>query len=352
MDKSVGEIAELVGGAVQGDPSVRITGVNGIRQAKPGDLTFLGSAKYRPYLETTGASALLASDSSVAWSGPLIVVRDPYLAFVRVIKKWVSGAGTAIHPRGIHPTAVIGRNVKLGANVAVDAHVKISDDCEIGDGVVLYGGAYLGHGCAVGPGTVIYPNATLREGVRVGARCIIHAGAVLGTDGFGFAPLGGSWAKVPQVGAVAIGDDVEIGANTAVDRATFGTTVVGSGTKIDNLVQIAHNVEVGEHCVISGMTGIAGSTTIGRHVIIAAQAGIADHVEVGENATIAGRSGVVTTVKPGETVSGFPAIEHKTELRILAAMRRLPDLVRRLKELEQRVQDLEKQLYGKTTNDC
>jgi len=169
---------------------------------------------------------------------------------------------------------------------------------------------------------------------------------VLGADGFGFAPVDGAWFKVPQVGTVVIGDDVEIGANSAVDRATFGRTVVGRGTKIDNLVQIGHNVELGEDCVVSGMTGIAGSATVGNHVIIAAQAGIGDHVEVGDGATVAGRAGVATSVKPGAVVSGFPAMEHQAALRVLASLRRLPDMRQRVRQLERRVQELEEQLHG------
>ena len=186
----------------------------------------------------------------------------------------------------------------------------------------------------------------LREETKVGARCIVHAGAVLGSDGFGFAPVGGQWAKVPQVGNVIIGDDVEIGTNSAVDRATFGSTVIGNGTKIDNLCQIGHNVQLGEHCVISGMTGVAGSTVIGNHVTIAAQVGIGDHLEIGDNATVGGRAGVATSVKPGAVVSGFPAMDHKAELRILASLRRLPDAVRRVKELERRIEQLEERLHG------
>jgi UDP-3-O-[3-hydroxymyristoyl] glucosamine N-acyltransferase len=215
----------------------------------------------------------------------------------------------------------------------------------------------------IGENTVIYPNATLREGVRVGARCLIHAGVVLGSDGFGFAPLDGAWFKVPQTGTVIIGDDVEIGANSAVDRATFGSTVIGRGTKIDNLVQIGHNVRIGEHCVISGMTGVAGSSTVGNHVTIAAQVGIADHVEIGDRVTIAGRSGVISAIEPGQVVSGFPAIDHHTDMRIMAARRRLPELPRlmaRVKALESRIRELEerwpvagdkeKELHGKAAD--
>ena len=345
MDKSVAEIAELVGGAIVGDAAIRITGVNGIRQAGSGDLSFVGSRQYVPYVETTSASALLIREDVVCPDKTVIRVNDPYKAFIQVIQQYVDRG--AAHPfEDIHDSAVIGRDVMLGEGVAIDAYVRIADEARLGDGVVVYAGAYIGRGVRVGAETVIYPNVVLREGVTVGARCIVHAGVVVGSDGFGFAPMDGAWFKVPQVGTVVIGDDVEIGANSAVDRATFGSTVVGRGTKIDNLVQIGHNVEIGEGCVVSGMTGIAGSTTVGHHVTIGAQAGIGDHLEVGDRATIAGRAGVATSVKPGAVVSGYPAMDHQAQLRILAAMRRLPDTRQRVRQLERRVRELEEQLHG------
>ncbi|MCX5771384.1 MAG: UDP-3-O-(3-hydroxymyristoyl)glucosamine N-acyltransferase [Candidatus Hydrogenedentes bacterium] len=348
MNKSVGEIAELVGGAVIGDPTVRITGVNGIKQAKPGDLSFIGNRQYVPFLESSEASAVLVSPEIQEWKGPIIQVANPYLAFVRVIQEYVQTP--PCHPTGISPTAVLGENVELGQGVALDAYVRIADNVRIGRGSVLYAGVYIGHGCTLGENTVIYPNVVIREGTRIGDRCIIHSGAMIGTDGFGFAPMGPVWAKVPQVGDVVIGDDVEIGSNSAVDRATFGSTVVGRGTKIDNLVQIGHNVQIGEHCVISGMTGVAGSAVIGNHVTIGGQVAIADHVQIGDGATLAGRATVFGPIGAGQVVSGYPAMDHKTSLRILAATRRLPDLLHQAKVLEQRVQELEKQLYGKAAD--
>lgn len=352
MDTSVGEIANLVGGLVSGENTARITGLNGIRQAKPGDLTFVGDRRYMPFLETTEASAILVSPDVTPRDKTLIHVKNPYFAFVKVIQTCAVSA-PAFHPTGLHETAVIGGHVRIGKNVAMDAHVRVADDCTIGDGVILYAGVYIGRGCSIGEKTILYPNVTLREGVQVGSRCIIHAGAVLGSDGFGFAPMeadqgSGTWFKIPQVGNVVIGDDVEIGANTSVDRATFGSTAIGRGTKIDNLVQIGHNVVIGEHCVISGMTGLAGSVTVGNHVTIAAQVGIADHVEIGDGATVAGRSGVTGTVKPGSVVVGYPAMEHSLGLRVLTGMRHIPELPRRMRELERRIQELENQLHGQT----
>ena len=350
MDKSVGEIAELVGGSVAGDPSVRITGVNAIQYALLGQLTFLGNRQYLRFLESTDASAVLTTEEVASGAKALIHVKNPYLAFVKVIQE-CDVVPPPRHPRGIHPSAIVGRNVTLGKDAALDAHVYVSDDCVLGDGVVLYAGTYLGPSCRVGDNTVVYPNVTVREGVTIGARCVIHAGAILGSDGFGFAPVNDIWLKIPQVGTVIIEDDVEIGANSAVDRATFGITVVGRGTKIDNLVQIGHNVEIGENCVVSGMTGIAGSTIIGDHTIIAAQVGISDHLVIGDNVTIGARSGVANSLRSGQVVSGYPARDHIEEKRMLACMHRLPDMLRRLRDLERRLRDLEEQRHGKPADD-
>jgi len=350
MNKSVGEIAELVGGIVAGDGTARITGLNGIKQAKAGDLTFVGSRQYLPYVDTTRASAILVGPEVVSTSKTLVHVKHPYAAFVKVIQACAAGAG-ARHPTGIHPAAVIGWNVSLGRDVGIDAHVRIADDAVIGDGVVLYANVYVGQGSRIGSHTIIYPNVTIRDGVTVGARCIIHAGTVLGSDGFGFAPVEGAWFKIPQLGDVIVGDDVEIGANSAVDRATFGSTIIGRGTKIDNLVQIGHNVEIGEHCVISGMSGVAGSTMIGNHVTIAAQVGITDHVEIGDGVTIGVRSGVVQSIPPGRVVSGFPAVDHQLALRVLAGLRYLPEMPRRIRELERRIQHMEEYVHGTAEND-
>ena len=345
MNTTVAEIAAFVGGTVVGDSSTPLTGISGIRQAGPGDLTFLADSRYVPFLETTNASAILVSLDVMESEKALIQVSDPYLALTALLKR--VQAETAYHPTDIHPTAVISEDVEMGRHVAVGAHVCIANGCRIGDGVTLYPGVYIGHGCEIGAGTLIYPNAVIREGTRIGKRCIVHSGAALGSDGFGFASVDGKHEKVPQVGTVVIGDDVEIGANTAVDRATFGQTIVGEGTKIDNLVQIGHNVRVGKHTVICGNAGIAGSTVVGDRVTIAAGAGIAGHIEVGEGAVIGAYSGVSKSIKPGRAVFGYPAVEHSRSKRIIAAQRQLPDLVRVIRDLEKRVAELEGQLDGK-----
>ncbi|HOV72630.1 MAG TPA: UDP-3-O-(3-hydroxymyristoyl)glucosamine N-acyltransferase [Candidatus Hydrogenedentes bacterium] len=350
MKKSVGEIAELVGGEVWGDREAEIVGLNGIEQAQPGELTFLNNTRYARFLEATGATAILAPPEVVLPGKTFIHVKNPYIAFVMVLNAWSEPLKPCL-PEGVHPTAIIGKGVTLGDHAAIGPYVVVGDDCVIGSGVMLYQGVSIGAGCTIGEGSVLYPNVVVRERVSIGARCIIHAGAVIGSDGFGFAPLGGTWFKIPQVGTVIIGDDVEIGSNTAIDRATFGRTVIGRGTKIDNLVQVGHNVQIGEHCVVSGMTGIAGSAIIGNHVTIAAQVGIADHVEVGEGATLGARAAVGQSVKPGAIMSGHPLMEHRDDLRVLTALRRLPDMPRRMRDLERRIQELEEKLHGTAEND-
>ncbi len=348
MDKSVHEIAEIVRGEVVGDGSVRVTGLCGIKEAQPGDLAFIGDPRYRVYLGTTGASVVIVPRDTEAAACPLIRVDNPYLAFAAMLK--VLEAEVLVHPRGIHPTAVIGEGVVLGKNVALDAHVCLADHSRIGDDAVLYAGVYVGRACVIGPNTVIYPNAVIRERVTIGARCIIHANASVGSDGFGFAPMNGIKAKIPQVGTVVIGDDVEIGSNSAVDRATAGHTIIGHGVKIDNLVQIGHNTRIGDHTTISGSSAVAGSAVIGSHVTVGGMSGINGHIEIGDHAVIAGRSGITQSVAPGRIVSGFPENDHAVTRRIYAAQPRLPEALRRLRQLEERLKELEQRLDGQTAD--
>ena len=349
MDMSLGEIARLVGGVVKGDEGVRITGANGIPEAQPGDLTFIRSPRYLPYLESTKASAVVIAEEPEQCDIPLILVPYPDVAFAQILQ--LCEKEQRRPPQGVHEKAVIGENVTLGQGAGVDAFVCIADNCIIGDRVVLYAGVYIGHGSIIGDDTVIYPNVTIREKTEVGARCIIHAGAAIGSDGFGFAPLEGQWVKIPQVGRVVIGDDVEIGSNTAIDRATFGVTRIRRGTKIDNLVQIGHNVTIGEHCGIAGNAGIAGSVNIGNHVRIGAAAGIAGHVDIGDGAAVGAQAGVPKSVEPGKIVSGYPAMEMHLLRRVWAAQRRTPELLRRVKQLERQLQALEGQLHGQAEDD-
>lgn len=341
MDMTLGEIARLIGATVDGDESVRITGLNGIKEAVAGDLTFYADQRYAKYLEGTLATALLVDHTFPKDSRPLLRVENPRIAFVMLLKQLEERL--LIHPKGIHPTAVVAPTAVIGKDVALDAHVVIADGARIGDGAVLYAGVYIGRDSVVGPGTVIYSNASVRERVRIGARCIIFANAALGTDGFGFAGMGAMRVKIPQIGGVILGDDVEIGSCAVVDRATTGNTIVGNGTKIDNLVHIAHNVFIGEHSAISGGTMVGGSARIGNNVLIGGHASIADHVEIGDNTFIAAKTGVSGKIAAGSMISSaIVGREVGLWRRIHAAFEYLPDLLRRMRKLENRVDNLEK----------
>jgi UDP-3-O-[3-hydroxymyristoyl] glucosamine N-acyltransferase len=349
MNISAAEIAERVGGILVGDGEVQVTGVNGIRQAGEGDLSFYASVAYERYLKSTKAAILLVPTDFPAGSMPTIQVADPYKAFLTIVQ--IAQPEATHHPEGIHPTAVVADTARLGENVALGPHVVIGDACEIGDNVILHAGVVIAYGCTIGASTTMFPNVSILEGTQVGARCILHSGAVLGSDGFGFSPGPTGLQKIPQVGTVAIGDDVEIGANSAVDRATFGETRIGSGTKIDNLVQIGHNNELGQHCVVCGNVGIAGSTVLGNGVTVAGAATINGHIEIGDGVTVGGLSGVTKSVKPGQVVSGFPAIKHSQHRRVQAGMQGLPKTLRTIRDLKRRIEELEDQLHGKAEND-
>jgi UDP-3-O-[3-hydroxymyristoyl] glucosamine N-acyltransferase len=341
MGMTVGEIARLLGGAVQGDPATAITGVNGLKEAGPGDLCFVRNDQFLPMLSETKASAALIPKPVDPLPLPAaIVVAEPEQAFVRVLHMFAAERS----PRpaaGVHERAWVAPGAVLGANVSVGPGAFVGEGAVLGDGVVLYPGVYIGRGSEIGPDTVVYPNAVIREGVRVGARCVLHAGVCVGSDGFGFVPMGGAWVKIPQVGTVEVGDDVEIGSNTAIDRATFGVTKLGNGVKIDNLVQIGHNVQIGAHSVIAGMAGVAGSTVIGTQVRIGASAGINGHITIGDGASIAARSGVTRSVAPGQVVSGFPAMDHAQQRRVMVVQAQLPELAKRVRQLEARLAALE-----------
>lgn len=339
MNTSTSEIAQLVGGTLVGDGAVRITGINSIRQARKGELTFLSDRRYNGFLERTQASAILVTRDVASSSRPIIQVDDPYAAIQQVLE--LDGVEPLGAEPGVHPTAIVDAAARVADNVSIGPHAVVGADTEIEAGVVVHAGVFIGAGSRIGADTLVYPNATIRERISIGARCIIHPGAVIGADGFGFNQVDGRHVKIPQTGIVRIGDDVEIGANTAIDRATFGETVIGSGTKVDNFVQIGHNCEIGNHCIICGNAGIAGSTIIADHVVVGAGAGLNGHIEIGAGAMIGGYSGVTRSLKPGEVVFGYPAVELDRSKRMHAALRQLPDALKRLRALEQRLSEPE-----------
>lgn len=342
INMTLAQIAKLIDGKVIGDSNILVTGISGIKEAEKGDITFVANPKYASLINTTRASAIITSLDVKDVGKPLIKTENPSLAFAKLVSYFAPDE-TKIEP-GIHPTAIIGENVKLGDNVSIQPYVVICDGVDIGDNTVLYAGVYIGHHTKIGSGCLIYPHVTIRERVTIGNNVIIHSGTVIGSDGFGYATVKGVHYKIPQIGTVYIEDDVEIGANVTIDRARFGKTHIKRGTKIDNLVQIAHNVEIGENSIVVAQSGISGSTVIGKGVILAGQSGVVGHITIGDNAIVAAQAGVTKSVSPGEVVSGYPAKPHNIAKRINACVQRLPSLYKCVKELQKRINEIEEEL--------
>ncbi|MFH0821674.1 MAG: UDP-3-O-(3-hydroxymyristoyl)glucosamine N-acyltransferase [Pseudomonadota bacterium] len=340
---SLGEIAQRVGAELQGDAAIRIHGVAGLETAGPGQLSFLTNARYAQFLPRSKAAAVIVPPSLKDVDFARLVSEQPYLALARAAQLFAEPPFLA---PGIHPSAHVGENATLGPDVSVGPLAHIGPDCKIGRASRIYGGAYIGQGVEIGEECLIYPGVTILNGCRLGNRAIIHSGTVIGSDGFGFAQDGqGHHVKIPQTGIVQIDDDVEIGANCTVDRAAFGRTWIQRGTKIDNLVQIAHNVVVGEHSILIAQVGISGSTRIGKHVVLAGQVGVAGHIEIGDRVRIGAKSGVPHSIQAGEDVLGIPAVPQKEWFKTFANVRRLGRLKEELRDLRKRVSELEKALH-------
>ena len=334
--KSLADLAELVGGRVMGDPDVTIERVSPIEDAGPGDITFLGHPRYRRHLSSCKASAVIAADESVI--PPTLNslrVDDPYRAFARIHGLFNP---PVVHPAGIGSLAVVDPTAVIGADAALYPHCYVGKNARVGERTVLMSGVAIGAGAQLGKGCVLHPNVTVADRCRIGDGVILHAGVVIGSDGFGYVGDGRQRLKVPQAGIVELADDVEIGANTTVDRATIGSTRIGAGTKIDNLVQIGHNVVIGERCLIVAQTGIGGSTVVGDEVVVAGQAGIKDHLEIGQGSVIGPKSTVLQSVLPGSMLSGaVTAAPHKQWLRVMRLLPKLPALWRRVSEIERSI---------------
>lgn len=337
---TAGELAERIGGTVEGDAGATVTGVAPVTEAGPGDLTFVTSREYARALTSSRPTAVLAPDGLVLDRGPcpaLIRVRDPHAALGRLLPLFFPDASVDGVGPGVHPTAVLGEGLRLGEDVWIGAYAVLDPGCEIGSGSVIGPHVHVGSGAVIGRECVLDGGCAVLGPVRMGDRVRVHAGARLGTEGFGFAEENGRAVKIPQVGRCVIGDDVEIGANSTVDRGALGDTVVGAGTKIDNLVHVGHNVRIGRNCMIVAQVGVAGSVDIGDGVQLAGQAGIAGHLTIGDGARIAAQAGVIGDVPAGETYSGYPARPHADAMRASAALFRLPAMVRRLRRLEERL---------------
>jgi len=345
MQKTLKEIAKLIDGKVIGNGDILITGASGIKEASEGDITFLANPKYMPLMDKTRAAAIITSSDAQRTNKPIILTENPSLAFAKIISMIIPDDSG--HPNGIDYTVVMGKNVILGKDVAVGPYVVIGENVTIGDNTIIYAGSFIGHHTKIGSHTLIYPHVSIRERISIGSRVIIHSGTVIGSDGFGFATIKGLHHKIPQVGTVEIADDVEIGANVTIDRARFDKTVIGRGTKIDNLVQIAHNVIIGENSLIVAQVGISGSTIIGNNVTLAGQAGLVGHITIGDNAIVTAQSGVSKSVPADTMVSGYPARPFMTTQRVNASLQNLPKLLLLVKELKKKIEELEAKLKNK-----
>ena len=336
------EIAELLHGTLVGDSNLKIRGLAKIQSATRGQLTFLANPKYSKYLRTTKASAVLISKDQESPAIDHIIVEDPYLAFLEVLNRFYPTKDPDF--QGIHPAAIIADSARLGKNIQIGPNVYIGESVIIGDDTIIYPNCVLLDNVQVGKSCRFYPRVSVREKCQIGDRVIIHDGTVIGSDGFGFAPSGKKYKKIPQMGIVLIEDDVEIGANSTIDRATLGETIIKRGCKIDNLVQIAHNVEIEQDTVIAAQTGISGSTKIGRHVTMAGQVGTVGHIEIGDDAIVAAKSGVSKSIPSGEVWFGYPASPLMKQKKIEASLRHLPELSKKVNTLIKQVNELEKKL--------
>jgi len=338
------DIAKAVGGTVEGaDGEIAVKGVAALQDAEAGDIAFLANPRYAPLMKSTRASAVVVSEQWHGESGAaLIRVTDPDMAFAKIAAMLAPPPPT--FPLGVHETAVVAKDAVLGVGVSVGPHAVVESGTRIGDRTRIGAGVYIGHAAEVGNDCVLHPHVSLRERVILGDRVVVHNGAVIGSDGFGYGWQAGHWEKIPQVGIVEIGDDVEIGANATIDRARFGKTVIGRGVKIDNLVQIAHNVRIGDHTAIAAQAGIAGSTIIGRCCRLGGQAGITGHISIGDGAVVGAQAGVTKDVKSGQFVSGYPAMPHERALEAHAHVMRIPQLKARLAQLETEVERIRRLL--------
>lgn len=342
MEFTAGQIAAFLGGTVEGDGDIKVNTFAKIEEAGPGCLTFLANPRYTHYIYTTGASAVLVSNSFEAEgdiSAALIRVENPYEALSRLMRMVDHVLNP--QPAGVEQPSFVADGVTVPEEAYIGAFAYIGEGVTLGKGVKIYPNVFVGRGCEIGEGTILYPGVKVYPRCKVGKRCIVHAGVVIGADGFGFAPdAEGKYEKIPQMGIVSIGDDVEIGANTTVDRATMGRTVVGDGTKLDNLIQVAHNCVIGNDTVMAAQVGVAGSTHIGSHCMVGGQVGFAGHITIGDNVQIGAQSGIPNNVAAGSRLMGYPAVDSREFLRQAALIKRLPSMADELRRIVKTVDAL------------
>lgn len=328
-------VAQHLQGEVLGDAQTPLHGFAPADRAQAGDLTFAENDEFLARAEQSAASAIIVGSQQNSSSGKVLIrVANARVAFAKALALFFPEPAL---PAGIHPSAVVARTAQVNASAYIGPNCVIGERAQIAGGVILHAGDFVGDDCKIGAATMLFPNVTLYPRTELGQRVRIHAGAVIGADGFGYVQDSGIHRKVPQIGNVVIGDDVEIGANTTIDRGALGPTVIGQGTKIDNLVQIGHNVQIGEHCLIISQVGVAGSTKLGNYVILAGQAGLGGHLQIGNKVTVAAQSGVMHNIPDGQTVLGSPALPDKQTKRQLIAIQHLPELLRRVRKLEKKL---------------
>ncbi|MFH1321564.1 MAG: UDP-3-O-(3-hydroxymyristoyl)glucosamine N-acyltransferase [Bacteroidota bacterium] len=341
MEFSAEQISELLGGQIEGNPEIVINKVSKIENGSPNSISFLANPKYTPYIYSTNASIVIVNKNFVPEqpiNATLIRVDDPYQCFAKLLNTYDKEKQ---NKTGIERSSYISKKAQLGKNVYIGAFAYVADNVIIGDNVKLYPHVYVGDNVEIKSGTVLYAGAKVCPGCKIGANCTIHMGVIIGGDGFGFTlQCDNDYQKVAQIGNVVIEDNVEIGANTAIDRATLGSTIIKKGVKLDNLIQIAHNVEIGENTVIAAQTGIAGSTKIGRDCMIGGQVGIVGHITIADKVKIAAQSGISSNLKEGEIVQGSPSFYIGDYKRAYVLFRRLPELQNRIKELEKELRKL------------
>lgn len=341
QDKTLKELAEYLCGIVKGDESCTINGLAPLDAAGPDKITFLANPKYAAKVAETKAGAVLMAPGAESYGRNVIEVANPYLAFAKLLGLFYVQPHP---PLGVMPGACVGENVSLGDGISVHPGAVIGNNVKIGDHCVLYPGVVVYDGVSIGNDTVLHANAVIRERCRIGNRCVIQPGAVIGSDGFGYAPDGRGYYPIPQIGIVVLEDDVEIGANSCIDRAALEVTLVKRGTKIDNLVQVAHNCQIGEDTMICSQVGISGSSKIGNHVTLTGQVGVAGHLTIGDNVMVGAKSGIPNSLAANAGYSGIPVQPHKEWLRSMAVVAKLPELKKSVSALEKRIIELEQQI--------
>jgi len=336
--RTLADLASDLGADVVGDGNLEVCGVKPLDTAKAEHLSFLHNPKYVDEAKVSEAGAILVADSEVLPGRNLLVCAEPYLALAHALEVFYP---VARPEAGVHPSAVVADGVSVGEGASIGPLASVAEGAMVGDRTVVGAGCVLGRGVEIGADCILHPRVVVEDKCRIGDRCVVHSGTVIGSDGFGFATVEGTHHKVPQVGIVVLEDDVELGANVCVDRAALGETRIGRGTKVDNLVQIAHNVEIGEHCLLVALVGISGSTQIGHHTVFAGQSGCSGHLKIGSGVVLSARAAAFKDIPDGVTMSGAPARPHREWLKANANLQRIDGLREKVKQLENRLAELE-----------